>query len=162
MFLDRLIAAFVSHHVDYALVGGYAVALHGAIRGTLDIDAVIGLTESQFLQAERALLELGLEPRLPVRAERVFQFRKEYIQERNLIAWNFYNPQNPIESVDIILTHDQHQMKTVAIQGSGVIYQVAAIPDLIQMKTESGRPQDLADIKALNKILKDRQAKGTE
>ncbi len=153
MFLDRLIAAFVTHQVDYALVGGYAVALHGAIRGTLDIDAVIGLTESQYLQAEKALLELGLESRLPVRAARVFQFREEYIQERNLIAWNFFNPQNPMESVDVILTHDRHQMRTVSIQGAGMTYQVASIPDLIRMKTESGRPQDLADIEALNKIL---------
>ena len=46
MLLLRVTRAFAKARVRYALVGGYAVALHGAIRGTMDIDLVIGLSES--------------------------------------------------------------------------------------------------------------------
>ena len=65
MFLNRLIEALVLFKVDYAIVGGYAVALHGAIRGTIDIDLAIGLSEDQYLQAEQAFLKLGLEYQEP-------------------------------------------------------------------------------------------------
>jgi hypothetical protein len=41
MFLKRVCQAFTDNHVDYAIVGGYAVALHGAVRGTMDVDAVL-------------------------------------------------------------------------------------------------------------------------
>ena len=159
MFLNRLITALNLFKVDYALVGGYAVALHGVVRGTVDIDLVIGLSESQYLQAEKAFLKLGLESRLPVDAQKVFQFRKEYIENRNLVAWSFYNPRNPIEVVDVIITHDRFKMKTVSIKVPGGSYQVAAISELIQMKTQSGRAQDLADIEALVKI-KDAEVPG--
>ena len=45
MFLIRLVRALDKHKVDYAIVGGYAVALHGAIRGTVDVDLVLGFSE---------------------------------------------------------------------------------------------------------------------
>lgn len=46
--------------MNYALVGGYAVALHGAVRATADVDLVIEFKEDSFAQAEAALLSLGL------------------------------------------------------------------------------------------------------
>ena len=89
MFIKQVITAFKKFQVKYAVVGGYAVALHGAIRGTVDIDFVIQLDRSQFEAAEKALLSIGLQPRLPVTATDVFDFREEYIRNRNLIAWSF-------------------------------------------------------------------------
>lgn len=41
MFLIELCQSLEQHNVRYALVGGYAVALHGAVRGTVDVDFVI-------------------------------------------------------------------------------------------------------------------------
>jgi hypothetical protein len=41
MFLTELCQSLKNHSVRYALVGGYAVALHGAVRGTVDIDFVM-------------------------------------------------------------------------------------------------------------------------
>jgi len=57
------------------LVGGYAVALHGAVRGTVDIDTVIQLKQNAFNNAEQAFKKLGLQPRLAVSADDVFLFR---------------------------------------------------------------------------------------
>jgi hypothetical protein len=153
MFVIRLANALEKYAVPYALVGGYAVALHGAVRGTVDIDLVIQLSQEAFNKAERALREIGLEPRLPVTADEVFHFREEYIKNRNLVAWTFVNPDKPIEVVDIIITDDLRDIKPVAKTVMGKKIRVADITSLIAMKTRSGRPQDIEDVKALEKLL---------
>ncbi len=152
MFIQRVVNALESHQVSYAIVGGYAVALHGAIRGTVDIDIVIALKLQAFESAESALLEMGLESRLPVTANDVFMFREEYIVNKNLIAWSFANPNNPLEIVDIIITEDLGNINTVTKKAYNLKLRVASIPDLIAMKKKSGRPQDLEDIRALEKL----------
>jgi len=93
MFISCLALALNTHQIPYAIVGGHAVALHGALRGTVDIDFVIHWQKKHLLQAEKALHSIGLQSRLPITAEEVFHFRDEYIRNRNLIAWPFYNPQ---------------------------------------------------------------------
>lgn len=154
MFLLRLAKSLEEHKVTYALVGGYAVALHGAVRGTVDVDIIIKLAEQDFVRTEQAMKSMGLEARLPVPARQVFQFREEYIRNRNLIAWSFYNPQKPIEVVDILLTHDVKGVKSKKLKIHGVTVYIASIEDLIEMKTQSGRPQDLADVASLKEIQK--------
>lgn len=154
MFLYRVVESLAKHKVDYALVGGFAVALHGAVRGTIDVDLVIRLQKKQFQLAEVALKDLGLISRLPVTADNVFEFREEYIQNRNLIAWSFYNPQIPSEILDIIITHDLGKMKVVKIKSATHVLKVLDRRDLIAMKRLSGRPQDLEDIKALEALAK--------
>ena len=153
MFIQNVIRALEKHNIKYALVGGYAVALHGAIRGTVDVDIVIALTKASLEGAESALGNIGLQSRLPVTAEDVYRFRKEYIENRNLVAWSFINPDNPIEVVDILITEDVKNIKTVTRQAFGMTIRIAAIPDLIKLKKKSGRPQDIEDIRALEKLL---------
>src|SRR5688572_7526910 len=103
MFLLKVWDRMMDERVSCALAGGFAVALHGAVRGTLDIDLVLKATAGNFAAAERALRSLGLESRLPVNAAEVFAFRKEYIEKRNLIAWSFLNPRDATEIVDLLL-----------------------------------------------------------
>ncbi len=150
--MERLIRSLEKYRIKYAVVGGYAVALHGAVRGTVDIDIVIVLSRKAFEATEAALKEIGLESRLPVIAKDVFAFRKEYIQKRNLIAWSFVNPNNPLEVVDILITEDVKKINVVNKHAFGLIIKVVAIPDLIAIKKKAGRPQDLEDIKALEKL----------
>ncbi len=154
-FVFRVVEAFKRHRVPYAIVGGFAVALHGAIRGTVDIDLVIGISEKDFVGCEKAMHSLGLESHIPVSGKQIFQFRKEYIENRNLIAWNFYNPKNSTEVIDIILNEDLLDLNPVSIQAGTHTLKVASISDLIRMKSKSGRPQDLADIQALKSLFKE-------
>ena len=60
------------------------------------------------------------------------------IENRNLIAWNFININNPTESVDIILTEDLKKVKTKIIKSRDKILKVVSIGDLIKMKKRSG------------------------
>jgi len=152
MFIQRVIRSLDRHKVRYALVGGYAVALHGVIRGTVDIDVAIALEAGRFLAVEQAMVSIGLQPRLPVTAEEVFKFREEYIRNRNLTAWSFVHPNNPLEVVDILITEDARKIKTVEKKVDRQRIQVANIDDLIRMKKVSNRPQDIEDIKALEQL----------
>jgi predicted nucleotidyltransferase len=152
MLIEKVIKSLSQHKVQYALVGGYAVALHGAVRGTVDIDFIIALNQRSFRQTEKALNSIGLKSKLPIIADDVFNFREEYIEKRSLVAWSFTNPDNPLEIVDIIITEDAKQIKSVVKTFNGTRIKVIAIDDLIKMKKKSARKQDIEDIKALEKI----------
>ncbi|MHB1948963.1 MAG: hypothetical protein ACYCQI_12725 [Gammaproteobacteria bacterium] len=128
------------------------MALLGAARGTVDVDFITRLEEQIFLKIEEAFKSLGFVSRLPVTAKEVFTFRQEYIEKRNLIAWSFYNPRNPLEIVDIIITENLDDFTTVNRTLDGQKINVLSKADLIRMKKKSGRPQDLIDIEALEKL----------
>ena len=149
MFLLDVCQTLERKRISYALVGGYAVALHGAVRGTIDIDLVVALDFDSLEKVTKALEGLGLQSRLPLNAKEVAEFRQEYIKKRNLIAWSFVNPKNPAQLVDLILTEDIRKIKVVKMEMNGFSLRIIAKPDLIRMKKASGRPQDLADVEML-------------
>lgn len=155
MFILKIISALEVAKIRYAIVGGFAMVLHGAVRGTVDLDLLIELELDQFVGFEEVMLSLGFKARLPVDAKMIFQFRKDYIENRNLIAWSFYNPVLPHELVDVIITEDLKRKKIVRKSFAGHKICVIAISDLIKMKKKAGRPQDLADIESLRLILKE-------
>ena len=82
----------------------------------------------------------------------MYLFRDEYIRNRNLVAWNFFDPADAARLVDVVITHDLKGKRRFTVQTLGGPVHVLAIRDLIEMKRTSGRPQDLADIEALEKL----------
>ena len=152
-FLERLCKTLNQKKFDYAIVGGHAVALHGAVRGTVDIDFVLKWSKQCLLDAEQALNSLGLVSRLPINAEDIFNFREEYIENRNLIAWNFYNPSNLAEQVDVVINFDLKPNSIKKVKVGDTPIPLLNLTQLIKMKKAAGRPQDLQDIAALE-ILK--------
>ncbi len=153
MFIRKVIHSLENFGVDYVVVGGYAVALHGAVRGTVDIDIVVALSMESFKNTEKAMKKLGLQALLPVNADDVFNYREEYSRNRNLIAWSFRNPTNPMEVVDILITEDANSIDSLDKEAFGGIVRIASIPDLIRLKSKSNRQQDIEDIQALEKLL---------
>ena len=150
--MERVCAAFDAADVPYALVGGQAVALQGAVRGTVDVDVVLHWRRQIVERAEAALQGLGLVSRLPITAADVFERRQEYVEERHLIAWNFYSPQAPMEQVDIIVSEDLAGKSVDRIALADTTVAVLSVPALIDMKRRSGRPQDVEDARALEKL----------
>jgi hypothetical protein len=151
-FLNQVCSALADRGVRYAIVGGHAVALHGAVRGTVDVDIAVAWNLKSLQSAEQALLGIGLASRLPISADDVFQFRDEYIENRNLIEWNFHNPSNPAELVDIVITYDLKGKQIGTVDTSGGPVRILGRKELMAMKRASGRPQDLEDVKALERL----------
>ena len=155
ILIDQLVDEFHRRDIGFAIAGGYAVVLHGAVRLTVDVDIVVRLAKRDFVEAEAALETIGLLPRLPITASEVFEFREEYIRNRNLVAWSFFGRKDPSLVVDLLITQDLDRLQVVElVSKEGRRYPVVAIDDLIAMKNESGRPQDLSDIDALKRIKK--------
>lgn len=152
MFLHDICNALEDAKISYAVVGGYAVALHGAIRGTVDVDIVIQWTLENLEKVEMVLKKAGLISLIPINASNLFNFRDEYIQNRNLIAWNFYHPMNPVIQLDIIINYDLKKGHTKTIKTPDGKVKILSLNDLIAMKKASGRPQDLEDVKALENL----------
>jgi hypothetical protein len=151
MQLVELVKALKKEKVNYMIVGGYAVNFHGYSRNTVDIDLIIKFTLANLKKVERLLGEMGMVSRLPIDAISIFKFRDEYIKNRNLIAWNFYNENDPTDQVDILINHDISDFKTEKFLVDNLEFKVISKKDLLKMKKESGRAKDLLDIKELTK-----------
>ncbi len=157
MFLYELTDAFQAAKLPFILVGGYALALHGIVRATMDVDFVLHLNLNDYSKAEECLKLLGLTSRIPVRAKDIIQFRQEYISERNLIAWSFVDFKNPSRQVDILITMDISDIDVTKISVAGRKIPVASLKSLLKMKTEAGRPQDQVDIILIQEKLNEKK-----
>jgi hypothetical protein len=153
MLLYEVTDKFHELKLKYAIIGGYALALHGMVRATIDVDFVISLKLEDFELAEKALAEIGLRSRLPVRAHEVFKMRKEYIENRNLLAWSFVDYANPARQVDILITKDLRRLETQIIRVGGRKISIVSLKELLRMKREAGRPQDLVDVEKIKEKL---------
>jgi predicted nucleotidyltransferase len=151
MKLIDVVKVLNKEKINYIVVGGYAVNFHGYTRNTVDIDFVIKQSLSNFKKMEKAFNEIGLISKLPVDAVSVYKFKDEYIKNRNMIAWNFYDPNDPFTQIDIIITHDTSDFKSEKFKVGEQIVKVISKEDLIKMKKRSGRDKDLLDIKELSK-----------
>ena len=85
-------------------------------------------------------------------APKVFQFRDEYINNRNLVAWNFYNPNDLSELVDIVINFDLSGKPRKRVATAGGTIRLLELNSLIEMKRQSDRAQDVEDAKALEKL----------
>lgn len=152
MFIHQLCHALDKNHVAYAIVGGYAVSLHGASRGTMDIDIAIEWNLENLKNTEKALKSLRLTSLLPINSEQLYHYKDEYILQKNLIAWHFYDPQNPIHQVDIIINYDLKHAKIDTLKTASGSIKVISRQDLIAMKKSSGRQQDIEDVRSLESL----------
>lgn len=151
-FLQKICAELSAAGLRFAIVGGYAVALHGAPRGTIDIDMVIAWSAENLAIAERVLRGCGLVSSLPIGADDMYRNRDEYVMQKNLVAWNFHNPDRLNEQVDIIVGWHLQEDSIEYMEHGELRIPVLRRDELIRMKRQSGREQDLQDIDALQRL----------
>ena len=151
MNLEELVRGLKKEKINYMIVGGYAVNFHGYSRNTVYIDLIIKFNLTNLKKIEKFLKEASMVSRLPVDAVSIFKFREEYIKNRNLVAWNFYNENDPTEQIDILINHDVSDFKAEKFKVGQFEFKVISKEDLIKMKKKSGREKDLIDIKELIK-----------
>lgn len=153
MLLYQLVDEFQKSKIAFIIVGGYAMALQGVIRSTMDIDLVLHLKLLDYDKAEKSLKKMGLQSRIPARAEDIIKMRKEYIEKRNLLAWSFVDFKDPSRQIDILITKDIAEIEFERIPVAGRRIPVATVESLIKMKTESDRDQDRIDVQKLKEKL---------
>lgn len=84
------------------------------------------------------------------------KMRKEYIENRNLIAWSFVDFKNPTKQIDILINKDLKDLDIEYISFSGRKIPVASLKTLLKLKQEAGRPQDLVDIENIKRKLNEK------
>ena len=144
--------------VRYVVVGGLAVVLHGHPRMTVDLDVVVDLAPEPAARAMEVLSSLGLLPRLPVPAAAFADpdVRGHWVRERNLQVFSLYDPADPFREVDVFATEplpfeelfDASEVLTV----DSTSVRVASLGHLVAMKRAVGRPQDVEDVRALERL----------
>ena len=155
----RILNELHDHGVDFVIVGGVAVGLHGGSRVTFDLDIVPSLAPASWRAAVDLLWSLGARPLIPEPLERIrdVEHVRRWRVEKNMLALNFHTPDGST-AVDLLVSESdefellRHRAADVPIGNR--TFSVASIDDLIAMKRRSGRPIDLLDIQALQSIRK--------
>lgn len=131
------------HKVDFLLVGGYAVIIHGYTRSTGDLDLWIDQTSENYHNLKKVYQDFGA----PIFSEEDFQCDK-------FDVWSIGVEPRKIE----ILTHvDGLTFKESKSHCDWFELEKIKVPhidfeDLIKNKMASGRYKDLADIEQLRKL----------
>jgi hypothetical protein len=149
---DEILNTLTDHAVDFVVIGGIAVQVHGCIRGTHDVDIVAQPGTLNMSRLGEALVALEAEHRLPGS----FSLADPHeLRRAPLIA--VVTRAGPLDIVNIEHLAGQprdyqalrDQALEVELQGRQIA--VAGLSDVIRMKRAAGRDQDLADIEALTR-----------
>lgn len=155
MFYLDLFRALQEERVDYVVVGGLAINLHGVERATMDVDLVLAMNEGNLRRFLSVANRLKLKPSLPVPLEALCDAKQleTWAREKHLIAFSLYSTSHTTPTVDIIvrpaLPFDRMYHNRIEKDIGGVRLSLASIDDLIVLKTGTGRKQDASDVEAL-------------
>uniref|UniRef100_A0A7C4JQX2 Nucleotidyl transferase AbiEii/AbiGii toxin family protein n=1 Tax=Thermodesulfobacterium geofontis TaxID=1295609 RepID=A0A7C4JQX2_9BACT len=160
MFYEKVFKILAEKQVKYAVIGGVALVLYGVVRLTADLDLIVELSTNNLNKFIEAIKELKFIPKLPVKLEDFLnpELRESWYKEKNMIVFTFYNPSCPIEEIDVfikeIIPFNEIEKELKYFQIKGITIPVVSKRHLKQLKAITGRPQDIADIKAIEELEK--------
>ena len=138
-----LLSTFNAHRVEYLIVGAHALAVHGFVRATKDLDLWIRPSAENAERVVRALAAFGapLQDLVPADLARpgvVFQIgvaplRVDLLTEIDGVAFEIAWP------------------RRISAKLGGLEAPVLAREDLLTNKRSTGRTQDLADVEQLER-----------
>ena len=146
-FRDML-SAFSAENVEYLVVGAFALAAHGIPRSTGHLDFWIRPTGQNAERVLRALSSFGA----PVN-----EVSLEDLQTPDMVFQFGVQPSriDLLTSIDGVDFDEAWQRRTTT-QVEGINIQLLGVEDLLTNKRATGRPQDLADVAALEAELRRR------
>lgn len=158
MKIAELLQSLADKQVQYVLVGGLAVQLHGFLRATFDIDLVLAMNDENLERFIAVAKHYGLTPAIPVpidslkNASQIDQWRRE----KGMLAFSLREPQTGGSVVDVLVRPEVSFESLIANAVIGELFgrqvPIASIADLLAMKRVADRPKDRIDIVALEKI----------
>lgn len=158
MFYVDFFSALTRHKVDYLLIGGLAVSLHGVERATMDVDITVAMNPDNLASLIETARELRLTPVLPVPLETLndLELLRMWHTERHLEAFALRAPELAGVTVDVLLFPPVEfagmARRAVELNVANTPIRVASIDDLIALKQAVGRPIDLSDIEHLQRV----------
>jgi hypothetical protein len=145
---QRIFAALDRHAVEYIVVGGLAVQVHGHVRMTNDLDLIPAPTRENLRRLADALNELDA---------RVLNKGSEgaAIDARMLPRATLWQFATAAGDIDVLhdapgaASFENLRARALEVSLGNLRIPFAGRDDLISMKRASGRPVDLGDLAAL-------------
>lgn len=145
-----LLAALTAAGVDYVLIGGWALPVHGVTRTTLDVDIVPAPSRENLERLRVLLLELeahvpGADPRFDPLATAALSTGATVECLTRLGELHLVQDQEGIPP------YPELRARSVEVEVEGTRFAVCSYEDLVAMKLATGRPQDEIDVNDLRR-----------
>jgi hypothetical protein len=145
---ERIVAALNAGGAEYVIVGGIAVAAHGVVRATRDLDLVPEPSAENLERIARTLAELGAEH--PVDGELTGPALARPVSFKLNTR---HGDVQVLNRMPAIPPYDQLRVGAIALDlAPDTIAPVCSLADLRAMKVASGRPRDLVDVAELDEL----------
>lgn len=137
----EFVKLLIDHKVEYLIVGGYAVGIHGHPRYTGDLDVWINPTLENANKVVKCVNDFGFGS---------FNLTsQDFIKEENVIQFGY-----PPLRIDILTSIDGVNfgdciLNKKDVEIDGMLVHFIGLVDLLKNKKESGRPRDIDDIENL-------------
>ena len=157
---EKIFDTLNRHGVRYLVVGGIAVVLYGAQRITFDLDIVVKLDAENTARLAKAADEAGLIPRVPVKIEQLGDenIRKRWIEEKGVVVFSLVTRAIPTRVVDIFVYEpfdfEKAYKERTDVKVGDALVPLVPIETLVRLKKEVARFKDLADVEAIEKLMK--------
>ena len=149
--LRELLATLHRHGVEYTVIGGVAVQVHGHRRTTKDLDVIPRPDPSNLERLARALAELGAHPReLPGGGAP----SAEHLASAPVVPplSTDHGELHILRDVPGAPPYQELRARALVIELGGIALAIAGRDDLIAMKRATGRPSDERDVAALTAL----------
>ena len=134
------------HHVEYLVIGGYAMIAYNEPRYTKDLDIWVKAEKTNAEKMIRVIDEFGFAS-LEINKE-------DFLSSRTFIQLGVAPVRIDLTSDISGVTFDEAFKNQELARIGGIEVPVIGIHELIKNKLISGRKQDIADAETLSKILK--------
>jgi hypothetical protein len=154
---DDLLLILTSAQVEFIVIGGIAVGVHGYVRATKDLDIVPDPAPENLARLACVLREIGaqpvgigdfsaeefpFDPTDPGQLGEGANFRLETSHgPLDIMQW--------VAGIETDFAYSELAPKAVAVRFRDTQIRVCALDHLLAMKRAAGRPQDLADLNQL-------------
>jgi hypothetical protein len=142
--IAELLRLFRRHRVDFLVCGGHAVAFHGYVRLTMDVDILVRPSAANAARVMRALTAFGFGGAgIPEDAFRVPG-----------TAVSLGVQPNQVDLLTSISSQDPDEVFANAVWGrlGRLRVRFVCLPDLLRAKREADRPKDRLDVAELEAL----------
>jgi hypothetical protein len=149
----EILRALAEGGVDFVVVGGIAVQVHGYLRGTGDVDVVPRPSLGNLSRLGEVLADLEAEVLRAAAPVNVTD--AQLLKRAPLLPLLTRSGRLDLINVEHLAgapsSYDDLRGRALVVTLEGFDVAVAGLDDLVRMKRAAGRPQDLTDIGALTR-----------
>lgn len=129
------------YEIEYLVIGGYAVSIHGYPRSTKDFDVCIKISDDNATKMVQVIKDFGFES---------LKLTKEDFLKRDFITQLGHEPVriDILNDLDGVPFEEAWENKRV-FDFEGCKINFIGYAELIKIKEKAGRPQDIADVSKL-------------